>query len=275
MIFSSQHFKVSRIEKKQTFLLNFNRSSFFPLHKPTMDRDEISEDDECELNTISTGRYYCIDIYFLFIISCFISLTIFSGVLFIKATKKHVVLTHPISTVPCTTPSVFCQDRSCITKNTSSTLLIYVDLKKARFKQNRYEYYSSSYVSKSNGSIITFDFRSDSKAYLDNISFYDIRNEIELMNNGGFENGNLNSYCLCDPPNYRTEATETSAYKSRFGCEIYFRSSTMKFSQLVNTVVGRMYTVGFWYNGRCDLANEMRVYITPVYNQLTYETTFL
>ena len=95
------------------------------------------------------------------------------------------------------------------------------------------------------------------------------------MNNGGFENGNLNSYCLCDPPNYRTEATETSAYKSRFGCEIYFRSSTMKFSQLVNTVVGRMYTVGFWYNGRCDLANEMRVYITPVYNQLTYETTFL
>ncbi len=71
--------------------------------------DESDDDLLLSVRSIITYRkgcgHYCLDIYILIVIIIFISIFLFSGIVFVKALKTRVVLIHRISNITCTKPS--------------------------------------------------------------------------------------------------------------------------------------------------------------------------
>ena len=114
-----------------------------------------------------------------------------------------------------------------------------------------YTLYSIRYVANATRTIITFAFRQYPSFWsLDDVSVIDTTSRAELMRNGGFENGTLDSFIYCDSAGFNstyyfplgTSHVHTGLYSFEDG-SLY---DPDYLSQVLNTSAGRAYNVTFW-----------------------------
>ena len=129
--------------------------------------------------------------------------------------------------------------KSCSTKNLKTILLV----RPQRMTENQYIRFTRTYTSQSKRGIITFNFPEGSHYYLGNVSIWDTVDNVDLIEDGGFESGTLTTYCVCDDSSSPTKLTkDSSGYV--YEADTFFAPATL--SQPVNTIEGRNYSVSFW-----------------------------
>lgn len=114
------------------------------------------------------------------------------------------------------------------------------------FSRSEFKYFSSSYVGISNSDVITFTFEKGFDWYVDDISVIDTLTSMELITNGGFETGSVNTYCVC-PASFGSPSSTTSLYKNSgsYGFDSSNFFGETKLSQVLDTIPGRSYVVSF------------------------------
>ena len=121
--------------------------------------------------------------------------------------------------------------------------------------------------------MITFSFDEGFTWYLDNISVIDTSANTELMNNGDFETGSLNAYCVCSG---RLDSIH-SRFPDHSGSYVYDARNMIdstKLSQALNTIPGRNYNVSFWLNKPFGFESPLKVYMSKA-NQNSFQMIFL
>ncbi|CAF3987680.1 unnamed protein product [Adineta steineri] len=126
---------------------------------------------------------------------------------------------------------------------------------------NQYIFYSSIYTARFENEVITFSFGTLQSWLLDDISIIDELTKFELIQNGGFENGTLNGYCLSDPLNNSFAVSFVDAYQGSCACYIIYPFTPVELTQTVNTTIGRVYNVSFWLLGQIDAPSPVDVYM--------------
>lgn len=137
-----------------------------------------------------------------------------------------------------------------------------------------YKQFSSTYVAISNFTRVTFTFREDIGYFaLDAVSIRSLlAPSVELLANGGFENGTLSSWLYCNPSgapypgtikqNSNNFTAQGQLYQSYSGNYFYLDGAVGKadyLSQTFATQPGATYNLSFWlYNqgsGTNNIAN--------------------
>lgn len=136
-----------------------------------------------------------------------------------------------------------------------------------------FAFYSFEYTGQSNSDVITFAFDEGWDWYLDDISVMDTSTDTELIDNGDFETGSLNSYCVCSG----RLMTGNNPFQGHSGLYTYEPSSIVdrsKLSQSLNTIPGRKYNVSFCLSNPITRTSPLTVYMSTA-NQNSLPWIFL
>ena len=124
-----------------------------------------------------------------------------------------------------------------------------------------FKYFSFQYVGKSDSDVITFTFDKGFDWHVDDISVIDASTSAELVDNGSFERGSVNTYCVC-PASFGSPSSTTSMYKNSgsYGFDASNFFAETKLSQVLETIPGRNYVVSFsLYN---NFGSQMTVHMS-------------
>jgi hypothetical protein len=126
----------------------------------------------------------------------------------------------------------------------------------------RFQYFSFEYMGQSNSDVITFAFDKGRSWYLDDLSGRDILTNAELIDNGGFESGILNTYCVCSGDFCPSTTTIFLMHTGSYAYDPSNFFSAVKLSQSLDTIPRRNYNVSFWLNKGSREESPLTVYIS-------------
>jgi hypothetical protein len=94
---------------------------------------------------------------------------------------------------------------------------------------------------------VTFSLSAQSAYWLlDNVSMIEVNTSTSVLNNGGFETGDLTDWNYCNPnftQNSSTVGKDVSGQYVYFGAPHPYPDFL---SQTVSTIIGNVYTLSFW-----------------------------
>ncbi len=137
----------------------------------------------------------------------------------------------------------------------------------------QFQYFSFSYTAKSNADVITFSFNKGWDWYLDDLSVRDVLTNTELVDDGGFESGTLNSYCVCFESFEPSTITHTK-HSGSYACEAQNFFGDTKISQSLNTIPNRNYNISFWLYKHTSWESPLTVYMNKA-NQYSFLSIWL
>jgi hypothetical protein len=138
----------------------------------------------------------------------------------------------------------------------------------------QFQYFSFPYTGQSNSDVITFAFDKGWTWYLDDLSVRDLLTGVELIDNGGFESGTLNTYCVCSGDFRRSSTTTFTQHNGLYACDASNFFSAVKLSQSLNTIPKRNYKISFWLQQNAPLESPLTVYMNTA-NQYSFKFIFL
>ena len=136
--------------------------------------------------------------------------------------------------------------KSC-TKSASASSVTLLRLSGGTSTSSNFAFYSFEYIGQSNSDVITFAFDEGWDWYLDDISIVDTSTDTELIDNGDFETGSLNTYCVCSG-RLMTGNNPFQGHSSLYTYESSSLVDRSKLSQSLDTIPGRKYNVSFCLN---------------------------
>ena len=154
--------------------------------------------------------------------------------------------------------NLFYLGKSCSINNLESVVL----LKSSYNSLEKTATYSFIYTAISNTTIVTFSFgKENSEWNLDDVSIRDMTNNIELIEDGGFESGTFYAFCVCDSS---IKQVKLSNNRNSKVCEIKTLFSAVQLAQSVRTIPQRIYNISFWLQNQRGFDQQVTVYISTV-----------
>ena len=116
-----------------------------------------------------------------------------------------------------------------------------------------YTFRSVNFVAISNSLTVTFSLRDSTSFWLlDNITFVNVNESVDVLSNGDFETGNLTDWNYCNPSSssFASRLGITgSPYASQSGQQFYFGGPTSApdyLSQTIRSKESHLYRLSFW-----------------------------
>lgn len=129
--------------------------------------------------------------------------------------------------------------------------------------QFNYRYYSYLYQAISSNDRISFSFRHSLSYWcLDDLSVININSKVNLIRNGGFENGIVKPFYFCSKQKYILQNILPGKSNQHFGIYAFCYRPIFNVKYLIqnlDTIEGQMYNISFWIKNRSGSINQLKV----------------